>query len=226
MSFDLFLPAFNAIQHGIWLTLLITIASFIVGQIFALPLALALVSSRWWLSYSASTYTFMVRGSPLLVQLFVVYYGLGQVEAVRSSFLWPVLKSPLYCAIITIGLNSAAYMAEIIAGAIRQLPKGQFEAASALGLSRYVALVKVVFPQVYRTLLPAIGNELVLVMKGSTLASAVTVIEMTGAARIFVARTYAPFETFLIAGSVYLVMGAIFGRIVKAIEIKVAIPQR
>ncbi|RBO95673.1 ABC transporter permease [Pseudochrobactrum asaccharolyticum] len=226
MSFDLFLPAFNAIQHGIWLTLLITIASFIVGQIFALPLALALVSSRWWLSYSASTYTFMVRGSPLLVQLFIVYYGLGQVEAVRSSFLWPVLKSPLYCAIITIGLNSAAYMAEIIAGAIRQLPKGQFEAASALGLSRYVALVKVVFPQVYRTLLPAIGNELVLVMKGSTLASAVTVIEMTGAARIFVARTYAPFETFLIAGSVYLVMGAIFGRIVKAIEIKVAIPQR
>jgi ABC-type arginine/histidine transport system permease subunit len=168
----------------------------------------------------------MVRGSPLLVQLFIVYYGLGQVEAVRSSFLWPVLKSPLYCAIITIGLNSAAYMAEIIAGAIRQLPKGQFEAASALGLSRYVALVKVVFPQVYRTLLPAIGNELVLVMKGSTLASAVTVIEMTGAARIFVARTYAPFETFLIAGSVYLVMGAIFGRIVKAIEIKVAIPQR
>ena len=226
MSFDLFLPAFNAIQHGIWLTLLITIASFIVGQIFALPLALALVSSRWWLSYSAFTYTFMVRGSPLLVQLFIVYYGLGQVEAVRSSFLWPVLKSPLYCAIITIGLNSAAYMAEIIAGAIRQLPKGQFEAASALGLSRYVALVKVVFPQVYRTLLPAIGNELVLVMKGSTLASAVTVIEMTGAARIFVARTYAPFETFLIAGSVYLVMGAIFGRIVKAIEIKVAIPQR
>jgi polar amino acid transport system permease protein/octopine/nopaline transport system permease protein len=226
MSFDLFLPTFNAIQHGIWLTLLITIASFIVGRIFALPLALALVSSRWWLSYSASTYTFMVRGSPLLVQLFIVYYGLGQVEAVRSSFLWPVLKSPLYCAIITIGLNSAAYMAEIIAGAIRQLPKGQFEAASALGLSRYVALVKVVFPQVYRTLLPAIGNELVLVMKGSTLASAVTVIEMTGAARIFVARTYAPFETFLIAGSVYLVMGAIFGRIVKAIEIKVAIPQR
>lgn len=226
MSFDLFLPAFNAIQHGIWLTLLITIASFIVGQIFALPLALALVSSRWWLSYSAFTYTFMVRGSPLLVQLFIVYYGLGQVEAIRSSFLWPILKSPLYCAIITIGLNSAAYMAEIIAGAIRQLPKGQFEAASALGLSRYVALVKVVFPQVYRGLLPAIGNELVLVMKGSTLASAVTVIEMTGAARIFVARTYAPFETFLIAGSVYLVMGAIFGRIVKAIEIKVAIPQR
>lgn len=226
MSFDLFLPAFKAIQHGIWLTLLITIASFIVGQIFALPLALALVSPRRWLSYAAATYTFMVRGSPLLVQLFIVYYGLGQVEAIRSSFLWPVLKSPLYCAIITIGLNSAAYMAEIIAGAIRQLPKGQFEAASALGLSRYVSLLKVVFPQVYRTLLPAIGNELVLVMKGSTLASAVTVIEMTGAARIFVARTYAPFETFLIAGSVYLVMGAIFGRIVKAIEIKVAIPQR
>ncbi|HWT63479.1 MAG TPA: ABC transporter permease subunit, partial [Ochrobactrum sp.] len=136
MSFELFLPAFKAIQHGIWLSLLITVSAFVVGQIFALPIALALTSPKKWLRYPASTYTFMVRGSPLLVQLFIVYYGLGQVEFIRESFLWPLLRSALYCAIITIGLNSAAYTAEVIAGAIRQLPKGQTEAASALGLRK------------------------------------------------------------------------------------------
>ncbi|WP_245872415.1 ABC transporter permease [Brucella pituitosa] len=226
MSFDLFLPAFKAIQHGIWLSLLITVSAFVVGQIFALPIALALTSPKKWLCYPASTYTFMVRGSPLLVQLFIVYYGLGQVEFIRESFLWPLLRSALYCAIITIGLNSAAYTAEVIAGAIRQLPKGQTEAASALGLRKFTALRKVIFPQVYRSILPALGNELVLVMKGSTLASAVTVMEMTGAARVFVAKTYAPFETFLIAGAIYLIIGAVFGAIVRFIEIRVAIPGR
>lgn len=226
MTIDLFLPAFKAIQHGIWLSLLITIAAFLLGQIVALPIALALTSLKKWLSYPASIYTFLVRGSPLLVQLFIVYYGLGQVEIIRESFLWPILKSALYCAIITIGLNSAAYTSEVIAGAIRQLPKGQMEAASALGLGKAAALWKVVFPQIYRSILPALGNELVLVMKGSTLASAVTVMEMTGAARVFVARTYAPFETFLIAGAIYLIIGAIFGSIVRSVEARVAIPRR
>jgi len=226
MSIDLFFPALQAIQQGIWLTSLITLTSFAVGQLVALPLALALVSSSKPVCYCASTYTFLVRGSPLLVQLFIVYYGLGQVEAIRESFFWPVLRSALYCSILTIGLNSAAYTSEVIAGAIRQLPKGQLEAASALGLSKSVALFKVVLPQVYRSVLPSIGNELVLVMKGSTLASAVTVMEMTGAARVFVARTYAPFETFIIAGAIYLIMGAIFGRIIRSIENRIAIPGR
>lgn len=226
MSFDLFLPAFRAIQHGIWLSLLITVSAFVLGQIFALPIALALTSTKKWLRYPASTYTFMVRGSPLLVQLFIVYYGLGQVEFIRESFLWPLLRSALYCAIITIGLNSAAYTAEVIAGAIRQLPNGQTEAASALGLRKFTALRKVIFPQVYRSILPALGNELVLVMKGSTLASAVTVMEMTGAARVFVAKTYAPFETFLVAGAIYLIIGAVFGSIVRSVELRVAIPGR
>jgi len=226
MSFDLLLPAFKAIQHGMWFSLLITVTAFGVGQIFALPIALALTSPKKWLRYPAASYTFMVRGSPLLVQLFIVYYGLGQVEFIRGSFVWPLLRSALYCAIVTIGLNSAAYSAEVIAGAIRQLPKGQTEAASALGLTKFAAFRKVIFPQVYRSILPALGNELVLVMKGSTLASAVTVMEMTGAARVFVAKTYAPFETFLIAGAIYLIIGAIFGFIIRSIEIRVAIPGR
>jgi len=226
LSLDLFAPAFMAVKNGFLLTIAITLSSFAFGQVLALPLALALTSEKRYLRLPVATYTFLVRGSPLLVQLFIVYYGLGQIEAVRSSFLWPVLRSPVNCAILAIGLNSAAYSAELLAGAIRQIPSGQWEAGRALGLHRAVLLLKVVMPQAYRCVLPAIGNELVLVMKGSTLASAVTVMEMTGAARVFVARTYAPFETFLIAGAIYLLMGAVFGRLFRSIEARVAIPGR
>ena len=225
-SFDMLLPAFTAIKDGFLLTLVITAASFALGQVAALPIALALVSPRGWLRRPASIYTFFVRGSPLLVQLFIVYYGLGQMDIVRESFLWPMLRSALYCAILTIGLNSAAYTAELLAGAIRDLPLGQWEAGKALGLSKPVLIFKVVLPQIYRSVLPTIGNELILVMKGSTLASAVTVMEMTGAARIFVARTYAPFETFAMAGAVYLLLGAFFGRMFKSLENRIAIPGR
>ncbi|MBY3348383.1 ABC transporter permease [Rhizobium laguerreae] len=226
LSPDLFEPAFMAVKNGFLLTLVITVASFCLGQILALPLALGLTSERHPLRLAASTYTFFVRGSPLLVQLFIIYYGLGQIEAIRDSFLWPILRSPVYCAILAIALNSAAYSAELLAGAIRQLPSGQWEAGKALGIGYGVLLVKIVLPQAYRAILPAIGNELVLVMKGSTLASAVTVMEVTGATRVFVARSYAPFETFLIAGTIYLVLGAVFGRIFRFIETRTAIPGR
>ncbi|SDA61514.1 ABC transporter permease subunit [Sinorhizobium sp. NFACC03] len=226
LSLDLLEPAFMAVKNGFLLTVSITLASFGLGQILALPISLALTSERCSLRLPASTYTFLVRGSPLLVQLFIIYYGLGQIEAVRNSVLWPVLRSPVYCAILAIGLNSAAYSAELLAGAIRQLPRGQWEAGRALGIRKWVLLMKIILPQAYRAVIPAIGNELVLVMKGSTLASAVTVMEMTGAARIFVARTYAPFETFLIAGTIYLLMGALFGRIFRFVEVRAAIPGR
>jgi octopine/nopaline transport system permease protein len=226
LSIDLLFPAFIAVKNGFALTVLITLASFTVGQLLALPLALALTSSRQSVKIPVATYTFFVRGSPLLVQLFIVYYGLGQIEAIRDSFIWPILRSPVYCAIIAIGLNSAAYSAELIAGGIRQLPRGQWEAGSALGFTKGILLLKIVLPQAYRAVLPAICNELILVMKGSTLASAVTVMEMTGAARVFVARTYAPFETFLIAGAIYLILGYAFGRVFRFIEARSSIPGR
>lgn len=225
-SFDLLIPAFMAVKNGFVLTVTITAASFVLGQILALPLALALLSGKRAVRAPISMYTFLVRGSPLLVQLFIVYYGLAQIDAVRHSIFWPFLRNPVYCAILAIGLNSAAYAAELLAGAITQIPQGQWEAGRSLGLHRGILLFKIVLPQAYRAVLPAIGNELVLVMKGSTLASAVTVMEMTGEARVFVAKTYAPFETFLTAGVVYLLMGAVFGRLFTFVEKRVAIPGR
>ena len=218
MSVDLLLAAIPIVLTGLQLTLAITLAAFVLGQVLALPIALALVSKRRLFRYPAATYTFIVRGSPLLVQLFIIYYGLGQIAIVRDSPLWPFLREPLYCAILAIGLNSAAYVAEVIAGAIRRLPEGQVEAAHALGLSRFHALRHIVLPQVYRAVFPLIGNEIILVLKGSSLASAVTVMEITGAARAFTARTFAPFEIFVVAGLVYLAVGFLASLLFAAIE--------
>ena len=204
LSPDLFQTAFMAVKDGFPPTVLITLASFCLGQILARPLALGLTSERRPLRVTVSTYTFSVRGSPLLVQLFITYYGLGQIEAVCDSFPWPMLRSPVYCAILAIGLNSAAYSSELLAGAIRQLPPGQWEAGKALGIRYRNLLGKIVLAQAYHAVLPAIGDELVLVMKGSTLASAVTVMDMMGSARVFVARNYAAFEPFFIAGTLSL----------------------
>lgn len=218
MSYDVFLQAIPVVLVGLKLTLLITLLAFIVGQIFALPIGLALASSSRFLRWPAATYTFLIRGSPLLVQLFIIYYGLSQFSSVRNSAVWPIIKEPLNCAIIAIGLNSAAYVAVIVGGGLKRLPPGQLEACISLGLSRRSRMTYVLLPQVYRAIFPSIGNELILVLKGSSLASAVTVMEMSGAARAFTSKTYAPFEVFIVAGILYLAIGFVFGIIFKNVE--------
>ncbi|WP_448953866.1 ABC transporter permease [Labrys neptuniae] len=218
MSLEMFLRAVPVVLTGLKLTLLITLAAFALGQLLALPVALGRTSRNWALRGAAFTYTFLLRGSPLLVQLFILYYGLAQFPAVRASVLWPILRDPAYCAMLAIGINSSAYVAEVIAGAIRKIPAGQFEACVTLGLSRRRTFIDVVLPQAYRAIFPAIGNELILVLKASSLASAVTVMEMTGAARAFTAKTYAPFEVFIVAGIVYLLVGFAFSLIFRVSE--------
>lgn len=224
MSYDIFIEAIPAVFGGLWLTVKITVLAFIVGQIIGLPLALARSSSVKVINAPAFAYTFLVRGSPLLVQLFIVYYGLGQIDAVRNSFFWPILRDPVNCAVLTIGLNSAAYVAELLRGAIKLIPSGQTEAAKTLGLKPWQTKTRIVLPQAYRAIVPPLGNELVLVLKASSLASAVTVMEMTGAARALVAKTYAPFEVFIVAGILYLAIGMIISGIFHKLEHLLAVP--
>lgn len=224
MSLSIIIDSVPILLAGVWLTLIVTISSFLIGQVLALPLGLARASTRRWLSYPAFAYTGFVRGSPLLVQLFIIYYGVGQLEFVRNSFVWPVFREPVFCAILAISLNSAAYVAELIAGAIRQLSKGQFEAAETLGLRYPQTLITIVLPQIYRVILPPIGNELTLVLKASSLASTVTILEITGTARTLVARTYAPFEIFTVAGVFYLIIGVAIGILFRRVEKKVEVP--
>ncbi|MBO9474225.1 ABC transporter permease subunit [Shimia sp. R10_1] len=224
MSYEILMAAIPIVWDGLWLTLVITLSAFVLGQVVALPLAMAADARSRFVSAPARAYIFFVRGSPMLVQLFIIYYGLGSLEAVRDSIFWPILKEPLGCAILAVGLNSAAYMGALLRGAISQVPDGQGEAARTLGLSPWQTLTRVTLPQAYRYVLPVLGNEITLVMKASSLASAVTVVEMTGAARALVARTYAPFEVFTVAGALYLMLALGFAALFRAIERKTAIP--
>ncbi|EEB82399.1 ABC transporter permease [Roseobacter sp. GAI101] len=224
MSFEIFLTAIPIVLKGLWLTLLITFCAFLLGQIVALPLALLARARSRLLRWPVKTWIFFIRGSPLLVQLFIIYFGMGEVDAIRNSVFWPILREPLNCAILAVGLNSGAYSAELLRGGLRQIPVGQLEAARVLGMSGFHALTRITLPQVYRNVLPVTGNEIILVMKGSALASAVTVMEMTGAARAFVSKTYAPFEVFTVAGIIYLVIGLALSQLFRGIERATAIP--
>jgi arginine/ornithine transport system permease protein len=151
-------------------------------------------------------FTYAIRGTPLLVQLFLLYYGLAQFEWVRASAAWPLLKSAWFCAVAAFAINTCAYTVEILHGAIKAVPAGEVEAARALGMGRWQALRRIVLPSALRRSLPAYGNEVVLMLHGTALASVVTLHDLTGVAREVNSIHYLPFEAFVTAALCYLVI--------------------
>lgn len=218
MLLELFIKWLPKLIQGATLTLELTAVSVIAGLIVAIPLGIARSSKLWYVRSLPYAYIFFFRGTPLLIQLFLVYYGLGQFEAVRDSVLWPYLRSPFWCAVITMTLHTAAYIAEILRGAIQAIPPGEIEAARALGMSRFKTLVHIVMPRAARIGLPAYSNEVILMLKASSLASTVTLLELTGMTRTIIARTYQTVDMFLIAGLIYLVMSFVLIQGFKLLE--------
>ena len=218
MVWELFLKWLPKLIQGATLTLELTALSVIAGLIVAIPLGIARSSKLWYVRSLPYAYIFFFRGTPLLIQLIMVYYGLGQFEAVRESVLWPYLRSPFWCAVITMTLHTAAYIAEILRGAIQAIPPGEIEAARALGMSRFKTLVHIVMPRAARIGLPAYSNEVILMLKASSLASTVTLLELTGMTRTIIARTYQTVDMFLIAGMIYLVMSFVLIQGFKLLE--------
>jgi len=163
-------------------------------------------------------YVFVFRGSPLLVQLFLIYYGLAQFDAVRHGFLWPVLRDPFWCAVIAMALNTAAYSSEIFRGGLAAVPRGEVEAARAYGLSGPTLWRRIVLPLALRRALPAYATEIVLMVKATALASIVTVMEITGVAQKIIARSYRAIEVFLVAGAIYLALTFLITRAVALVE--------
>lgn len=204
MNFQLVIDVIPALVKSASLTVELTLLSVVAGLVIALPLALLRASSSRLLSMPVLFFTFLFRGTPLLVQLFLVYYGSSQIPFVRSSFLWSVLKEPFWCALFAFSLNHAAYSTEILRGGIKAVPAGEIEAAKALGMSYPLRTRRIVLPIAFRLALPSYANEVVLMLKASSLASAVTLMELTGTARKIVAETFAPYEVFLSAALVYL----------------------
>ena len=204
MRFELMYESFFKIIHGIPLTLQVVIIATILGFILAILVALMRISGRGILSIPAYYFVYLIRGTPLLLQLYFVYYGLGQFSYIRESFLWPILREPYWCGIITLTISTGAYSSEIIRGGIMSVSKGYLEASNALGMSKFMTFMKVTLPITFRQALPAYGNELILMVKASSLISIITLMEITGIARTIISKTYAPVEIFLVAGSIYL----------------------
>jgi His/Glu/Gln/Arg/opine family amino acid ABC transporter permease subunit len=210
--------------QGLHLTLLLMLAVLAVGLGLALPLALAHRSDRRWLRWPAEGYILLFRGTPALVQVFLLYYGAGQFEVIRDSMLWPVLREPFWCFVVALGLNSTAYVGQLLSGALRNLPKGALEAATALGLTRWQALWTVRLPLVVRQIVPAYGNEAILTLKATSLASTITILELTGMARNIVSATYAPYEVFVVAGAIYLAITLVLTRGFALVEARLRLP--
>ncbi len=191
---------------GAWTTLQLLLISLVLGLAVAIPLALLRCMPSRRVSGPVWLYTYFFRGTPMLVQLFLIYYGLAQFEAVRASAAWPYLSSAWFCACLTFALNTCAYTVEIIAGSIRALPHGEIEAAKALGMSRGVMLRRIVLPSALRRALPAYSNEAIFMLHGTSLASIVTITDLTGAARQVNSTYYLPFEAFITAALFYFVL--------------------
>ncbi len=202
---------------GLPLTLLLAGMSVGIGAVLALGLALLRGTSRIGAAL-VGIYVFVLRGSPLLVQLFLIYYGLSQFPSVRGSALWPFLRQPFWCAILALSLNTAAYGSEVIRGGLRAVPPGPVEAARALGLSGVRLYGLVVLPLALRRALPAYGNEVVIMVKSTALASVVTLMELTGIAHDIIGETFRAFEVFLCAGAIYLALNSLIARGVSLLE--------
>ena len=217
MNLHLIIEVLPLLLEGMLLTAQLTVASVAIGLLIAVPLALLRTSPSSVLSYTILLYTFAFRGTPLLVQLFLVYYGAGQLEWIRSSAAWSILREPYWCALITFSLNNGAYTTEILRGGIRAVPSGEIEAAKALGMSYALRVRRIVLPAGFRLALPAYANEVVLMLKASSLASTITLMELTGTARKIVAQTFSPYEVFIAAALIYLgftlLIVHVFGRL-------------
>jgi len=210
---------FRSLLAGVPLTLNLAFTSVALGAVVAMALALMRMSGIRVLDALARGYVFVFRGSPLLVQIFLIYYGLGQFRPVLQEWgLWTFFREPYWCAILALTLNTAAYASEIIRGGLQSVPHQQVEAARACGMSGLLLFRRIVFPIAVRQALPGYGSELILMVKATSLASVITMMEVTGIAAKVISQTFRAVEVFIVAGLIYLILNFVITRIVMAIE--------
>lgn len=201
---NFFADIFMRLLAGVPLTIQLAATAICVGGILGMCLVFMRISGRYLPDLIARGYISIFRGTPLLVQIYLIYYGLSQFPEVRSSFLWPFLRQPWWCAVLALSLNTAAYVAEIVRGSIITVAKGQIEAALAYGMKTSLIYRRIILPQAFVRMLPAYGNEIILMIKATSLASTITIMEVTGIAAQTISETYRPIEVFAVAGMIYL----------------------
>ena len=206
MDFSIIQESFGLFLSGLWTTLWLVAIALAVGLALAVPLGVARTAANPVINGPVWAFTYVFRGTPLLIQLYILYYGSGQFAVIRDGPLWPLLSQAWFCALVAFTLNTAAYTTEIVRGAVATTPVGEIEAARAVGMSRALMYRRIILPSAARRALPAYGNEVIFMLHGSAIASVVTVVDLTGAARIVNARYYTPYEAFLTAAVFYLAL--------------------
>ena len=220
MDLDLMITSFPKLLNATLITLKLLSVSLILGLFLGLFFAVLRLNKNPFINKFAYGYSYIFRGTPLLVQIFIIYFGLGQIESLRSSFLWVVLKEPYWCAIIAFALNTGAYTSEILRSAFQTIKPGFIEAGKSLGIQSKIIFYKIQVPIAIRQSLPAYGNEIILMLKGTSLASTVTLMDLTGVAKYIISTTFKPVEVFIVAGGIYLFITFIIHNIIKYLERK------
>ena len=225
MDIELMTSSFPKLLNATVITLKLVSASLLFGIFLGTFFAILRTGKNKILKLFAYYYSYIFRGTPLLVQIFIIYFGLGQIEYLRSTIFWIVLKEPYWCAIIAFTLNTGAYTSEILRSAFETINKGFIEAGQSLGLPSKKIFYKIKFPLAIRQSLPAYGNEMILMLKGTSLASTVTLMDLTGVAKFIISTTFKPIEIFIVAGSIYLFMTFLIHTFIKLIEKKLDFPK-
>ena len=220
MDFELMINSFPKLLNAAIITIKLLSLSLIFGLFIGLIFAVMRMSKNIIINKISYGYSYIFRGTPLLVQIFIIYFGFGQIEFIRESFLWVVLKEPYWCAIIAFSLNTGAYTSEILRSAFQTIKKGYIEAGKSLGISSNIIFYKIQIPIAIRQSLPAYGNEIILMLKGTSLASTVTLMDLTGVAKYIISTTFKPIEVFIVAGGIYLFMTFIIHNVIKFLEKK------
>ena len=220
MDIELMINSFPKLLNATLITLKLLSLSLILGLFIGLGFAILRINNNKLINKFAYGYSYIFRGTPLLVQIFIIYFGLGQIEYLRTTFLWVVLKEPYWCAIIAFSLNTGAYTSEILRSAFQTIKPGYLEAGRSLGIPSKIIFTKIQIPIAIKQSLPAYGNEIILMLKGTSLASTVTLMDLTGVAKYIISTTFKPVEVFIVAGGIYLFMTFIIHNVIKYLEKK------
>jgi arginine transport system permease protein len=218
MSFINIQPYLTLLLSGTLITIALLLFSLIIGLFAAISLVIGDVVWPRVFKLPINCFVFVIRGTPLLVQFFLIYFGSSQFAWVRESFIWVILKKPFGCAVLALAINTCAYTTVLLRGAIKSIPKGEVEAAHALGMSRFLLLRKIVLPRAFRIAMPAYSNEVVMILQGTSLASTITLLDLMGATQRVISQTYAAIEFLLIAGAIYFVLNAMIMATFRVLE--------
>lgn len=222
MDIVTFVSNIPILLEGVRLTFEILLGAIICGLSFAAVLTTISFLNKFSQKIIAA-YIFIIRGTPMLVQFYFIYYGLPQIQILHTPWIWSVIASPIGCSIIALTLNTGAYTTVILRGAFLSIPIGEINAAKALGLTRGQIFKKITLPRALTMVLPVYNNEVLMLLKGTALASTITVLELTGTTQLLISETYETIFYWLIAGAIYLTISAIIIGLFKLLERRFAI---